>query len=228
MKTYIIVGGSKGIGNAIVKKLLDEGHQIINISRTPPEQSHTNLEHLSCYVLSEDLPDINSADGLVYCPGSINLKPIERFSLEEFREDYEINVIGAVKCIQKYLPILKKSDKPSIVLFSTVAAKLGMPFHTSIAAAKSGVEGLVKSLGAEMATTLRINAIAPTVTNTDLASKLLRNEKMVENISQRHPMKKFLEPNDVAEMADFLLSEKAHTISGQVFEMDCGIVSFKI
>lgn len=228
MKTYIIVGGSKGIGNAIVEKLLEEGHQIINISRTSPEQYHSNLKHYSCDVLSEDLPEIDAADGLVYCPGSINLKPLERFSLEEFREDYEINVIGAVKSIQKYLPILKKSDKPSIVLFSTVAAKLGMPFHTSIAAAKSGVEGLVKSLGAEMATTLRINAIAPTVTNTDLASKLLRNEKMVENISERHPMKKFLEPKDVAEMADFLLSEKSHTISGQVFEMDCGIVSFKI
>jgi NAD(P)-dependent dehydrogenase (short-subunit alcohol dehydrogenase family) len=114
------------------------------------------------------------------------------------------------------------------VLFSTVAAKLGMPFHASIAAAKSGVEGLVKSLGAEMATSLRINAIAPTVTNTELASKLLRNDKMIESIADRHPMKKFLQPEDVAGMAEFLLSKKAASISGQVFEMDCGIVSFKI
>ena len=227
MKTYIVIGGSKGIGNAIVTTLL-ENHKVINISRTAPEQSHSNLTHYDCDILKDELPEIDSADGLVYCPGSINLKPIGRFSLDEFREDYEINVIGAVKAIQKYLTILKNGDQPSIVLFSTVAAKLGMPFHASIAAAKSGVEGLVKSLGAELATTLRINAIAPTVTNTQLASKLLRNDKMIENITERHPMKKFLEPSDVAGMAEFLLSEKSGSISGQIFEMDCGIVSFKI
>ena len=114
------------------------------------------------------------------------------------------------------------------MLFSTVAAKLGMPFHASIAVAKSGVEGLVKSLGAELAPTLRINAIAPTVTDTELASKLLRNEKMIENITERHPLKKFLSPEEVADMAEFLLSDKAASISGQIFPMDCGIVSFKI
>ncbi|MFT4611206.1 MAG: 3-oxoacyl-[acyl-carrier protein] reductase [Glaciecola sp.] len=227
MKTYIVVGGSKGIGNAIVQSLL-ENNTVINISRTKPEYSHDNLTHYDCDILSDELPEIEHADGLVYCPGSINLKPIKRLSLEDFRDDYEINVIGAVKSIQKYLKALKNGNDPSIVLFSTVAAKLGMPFHASIAAAKSGVEGLVKSLGAEMATTLRINAIAPTVTNTELASKLLRNDKMIESIAERHPMKKFLQPEDVAGMAEFLLSEKAGSISGQVFEMDCGIVSFKI
>ncbi|MCB0383125.1 MAG: SDR family oxidoreductase [Psychroserpens sp.] len=227
MNTYIIIGGSRGIGNAIVQNLL-ENHKVINISRTKPEITHNNLTHYDCDILKDELPDLESADGLVYCPGSINLKPIGRFSLDEFREDYEINVIGAVKAIQKYLNILKNGNHPSIVLFSTVAAKLGMPFHASVAAAKSGVEGLVKSLGAELATTLRINAIAPTVTNTDLASKLLRNDKMIENITERHPMKKFLNPEDVAGMAEFLLSEKSSSISGQIFEMDCGIVTFKI
>ncbi|MEH6538306.1 MAG: SDR family oxidoreductase [Psychroserpens sp.] len=227
MKTYIIIGGSKGIGNAILDTLL-EHHKVINLSRSQPEQSHTNLTHHNCDILSDELPDIESADGMVYCPGSINLKPISRLSLDDFRKDYEINVIGAVKAIQKYLKVIKNGENPSIVLFSTVAAKLGMPFHASIAAAKSGVEGLVKSLGAELATTLRINAIAPTVTNTELAAKLLRNEKMIENITERHPMKKFLQPKDVAEMATFLLSDKSSSISGQVFEMDCGIVSFKI
>lgn len=227
MKTYIVIGGSKGIGNAILDTFLEQ-HKVINLSRTQPEQSHVNLTHHNCDILTDDLPDIAQADGLVYCPGSINLKPIGRFSLDDFREDYEINVIGAVKAIQKYLNTIKSGDDPSIVLFSTVAAKLGMPFHTSIAAAKSGVEGLVKSLGAELATTLRINAIAPTVTNTGLASKLLRNNKMIENITERHPMKKFLQPKDVAGMAEFLLSKKSSSISGQVFEMDCGIVSFKI
>ena len=227
MKTYIIIGGSKGIGNAILETLL-ASHKVVNISRTKPQKEHENLNHFDCDVLKDELPDVDAADGLIYCPGSINLKPINRLSLDEFREDYEINVIGAVKSIQKYLDILKKSDAASIVLFSTVAAKLGMPFHASVAAAKSGVEGLVKSLGAEMPTSLRINAIAPTVTNTDLASKLLRNDKMIENIKERHPMKTYLEPQEVADMAAFLLSEKSKSISGQVFEMDCGIVSFKI
>lgn len=227
MKTIIVIGGSKGIGHAIIKTLIDN-HKIINISRTVPGLSHSNLTHYTCDVLHDELPMIDAADGLIYCPGSINLKPISRLSLDDFREDFEINVLGAVKSIQKYLPLLKNGNKPSIILFSTVAAKLGMPFHASIATAKSGVEGLVKSLGAELAPLLRINAIAPTITNTQLASKLLRNDKMIENIKERHPLKKFLNPDEVAAMAEFLLSDKASSISGQVFEMDCGIVSFKI
>jgi len=227
MKTIVIVGGSKGIGKAIVGNLVDS-HKVINLSRSAPEHTHANLTHYNVDILSDDLPEIAAMDALVYCPGSINLKPFARLSIEDFREDYEINVIGAVKAMQKYLDVLKKSDCPSILLFSTVASKLGMPFHASIATAKSGVEGLVKSLGAELAPNIRINAIAPTVTDTQLASKLLRNEKMIENIKQRHPLKKFLQPKEVAEMAEFLLSEKASSISGQIFEMDYGIVTFKI
>ena len=149
-------------------------------------------------------------------------------SLDDFRADFEINVLGAVKAVQKYLPQLKKGENPSILLFSTVASKLGMPFHASVATSKSGVEGLVKSLGAELAPTIRVNAIAPTVTNTELASKLLRNERMIENITERHPLKRFLNPEEVAATAEFLLSDKAASFSGQIFEMDCGIVSFKI
>ena len=227
MKTIVVIGGSKGIGNAIVSTLV-ESHQIINISRTAPPSQHANLTHYDCDILTDELPELESVDGLVYCPGSINLKPVSRLSLDDFRADFEINVLGAVKAIQKYLPQLKKGVNPSIVLFSTVAAKLGMPFHASVATSKSGVEGLVKSLGAELAPTIRVNAIAPTVTDTELASKLLRNEKMIENMTERHPLKKFLNPEEVAGMAEFLLSEKAASFSGQVFEMDCGIVSFKI
>lgn len=227
MKTLVIIGGSKGIGQAILKKHLDQ-FQVINISRTAPDLSHENLKHYTCDILTDELPDIDSMDKLVYCPGSINLKPIGRLSTEDFREDFEINVIGAVKAIHKYLPTLKKGNHPAIVLFSTVATKLGMPFHSSVAAAKAGVEGLAKSLAAELAPTVRVNAIAPTVTDTELASKLLRNEKMVDSMKDRHPLKKYLDPNEVADMAEFLLSEKASALSGQVFEMDCGIVSLKI
>ena len=227
MRKIIIIGGSKGIGNAIVNTLVDD-HQIVNISRTKPDKNHSNLTHFSLDILADELPDIDEADSLIYCPGSINLKPIARLKLDEFRDDFEINVIGAVKAIQKYLPILKEGKSPSILLFSTVASKLGMPFHASVAAAKSAVEGLTKSLGAELAPTIRVNAIAPTVTDTDLASKLLRNDRMIENITERHPLKKYLQPKEVADMASFLISEKANSISGQIFELDCGIVSFKI
>jgi 3-oxoacyl-[acyl-carrier protein] reductase len=227
MKNIVIIGGSKGIGNAILKQAI-ENNKVINISRNLPEISHPNLTNYQLDVLSSELPDIEHVDVLIYCPGSINLKPIMSLGIDDFRNDFEINVIGAVKAIQKYLPTLKKGSNPSIILFSTVAAKLGMPFHASIATAKSGVEGLVKSLGAELAPTVRVNAIAPTITETSLSSAILRNDRMKENMIERHPMKGYLSPEEVAGMAEFLMSDNAKSISGQVFEMDYGIVSFKL
>jgi len=227
MGKYIVIGGSKGIGSAIVNNLL-ENHEVINISRTEPQSTHANLTHYNCDIISDDIPSIDDADGLVYCPGSINLKPLNRLSIEDFKSDFEINVIGAVKAVQAYLPALKNGKNPSIVFFSTVASDLGMPFHASVAASKSAVEGLTKSLGAELAPTVRVNAIAPTVTDTELASKLLRNDRMIENMKERHPLKKYLQPQEVADMATFLLSDKAASLSGQIFKMDCGITSFKI
>jgi len=227
MKNIVIIGGSKGIGNAILLQQL-ETNMVHNISRDAPDISHPNLKHYAVDVLKDSLPDIENIDVLIYCPGSINLKPIGSLSIDDFRNDFEINVIGAVKTIQKYLPVLKKGTNPSIVLFSTVAAKLGMPFHASIATAKAGIEGLVKSLGAELASVVRINAIAPTITETTLAAGILRNDRMKENMMERHPMKNYLKPEEVASMADYLISENARSISGQVFEMDYGIVTFKI
>ncbi len=227
MKNIVIIGGSKGIGNAILKEAI-ENNKVINISRNLPEISHPNLTNFQLDVLASELPDIEQVDVLIYCPGSINLKPIMSLGIDDFRNDFEINVIGAVKSIQKYLPTLKKGTNPSIILFSTVAAKLGMPFHASIATAKSGIEGLVKSLGAELAPTVRVNAIAPTITETSLSAAILRNDRMKENMIERHPMKGYLNPEEVAGMANFLMSDNAKSISGQVFEMDYGIVSFKI
>ena len=226
MKTIVIIGGSKGIGKAISTVMLDE-NCVINISRSQPEFSHRNLTHYNCDILTDDLPNIEKVDTLIYCPGSINLKPFERLKIEDFKNDYEINFIGAVKAIQKYLPNLKETDNANILLFSTVASKLGMPFHTSVASVKSAIEGLVKSLAAEYAPKIRINAIAPTVTDTTLASKLLRNDRQKEQMIERHPLKKYLNPEEVAQMAVFLISDKAASMSGQIFEMDCGITSFK-
>jgi 3-oxoacyl-[acyl-carrier protein] reductase len=227
MRNVVIIGGSKGIGNAILLQQL-ETNFVHNISRNAPDISHPNLKHYAADVLQDVLPEIENIDVLIYCPGSINLKPIGNLSIDDFRNDFEINVIGAVKTIQKYLPVLKKGDNPSIILFSTVAAKLGMPYHASIATAKAGVEGLVKSLGAELASVVRINAIAPTITETSLAAGILRNDRMKENMVERHPMKGYLKPEEVASMANYLISDQAKSISGQVFEMDYGIVTFKI
>jgi NAD(P)-dependent dehydrogenase (short-subunit alcohol dehydrogenase family) len=227
MKTIIIVGGSKGIGEAIVKKLIPN-YLIINLSRSKPHIEHQNLTHYNCDVLSDELPAIERADGLIYCPGSINLKPFKRLSLDDFRTDFEINVIGAVRSIQAYAPALVQSENGSIVLFSTVATAMGMPFHASVSTAKSAVEGLMKSVAADLAPKVRVNAIAPTITQTDLAAKLLRNERMIENTIQRHPLKKFLDPSEVAAMAEYLISNGSKSVSGQVFKLDCGIVSLKI
>jgi len=227
MKKIIIIGGSKGIGSAIIDSLITN-HKIINLSRTSPEFEHENLSHFNCDVLKDELPPIESADGLIYCPGSINLKPFNRLSLDDFRADFEINVIGAIKAIQTYTKTLSQSESASIVLFSTVATKLGMPFHASVATSKSAVEGLTKSIAADLATKIRVNAIAPTITDTDLAAKFLRNERMVESTIQRHPLKKYLKPNEVAAMATYLLSDLSKSISGQVFNLDCGIVSLKL
>ncbi|MCC9061465.1 SDR family NAD(P)-dependent oxidoreductase [Flavobacterium piscisymbiosum] len=227
MRNILIIGGSKGIGSAVLLQQL-ETNRVYNISRSAPELTHPNLTHFGLDVLQEELPDLDEIDSLVYCPGSITLKPISNLSIDDFRKDFEINVIGAVKVIQKYLPVLKKGDEPSIVLFSTVAVKLGMPFHASIATAKAGVEGLTKSLGAELASVVRVNAIAPTITDTSLAASILRNDRMKENMIDRHPMKSYLKPQEVAQMVDFLISEKANSISGQIFEMDYGLVTFKI
>ena len=136
--------------------------------------------------------------------------------------------MGAVKCIQFYLKALKAGQDPSVVLFSSVAVKLGMPYHASIAVAKAGVEALVKTLGAELAPTIRFNAIAPTLTETRLAEKLLRNEAMREKMTERHPIKKILQPSEVANLAAFLISDKSSYLTGQVIELDGGIVSFKL
>ena len=227
MKKVLIIGASKGIGKAVAE-IMSDTYELISISRSKPEALKERSLHYSCNVLTDELPDIEELDGLIYCPGSINLKPFKRITEDDFKQDFDINVLGAVRVIQKYLSALKKGSDASVVLYSTVAVKMGMPFHASIAVAKAGVEALVKSLGAELSPVIRFNAIAPTITDTSLAEKILRNDTMKQKMRERHPMKSYLDPEDVAAMTEFLISDKSKKVSGQVFEMDCGIVTFKI
>ena len=226
MRTILVVGSSKGIGHEL-SKILVESNKVIGISRSASGLGHGNFEEHLLDASKEDLPPIEKLDGLVYCPGTINLKPFSRLSQDDFMNDFKVNVMGAVRVLQHYEKSLKKGDHASVVLFSTVASAVGMPFHASVAVSKSGVEGLVKSLAAEWVPRMRINAIAPTLTNTPLASGILRNEEAKNRMEQRHPMKRILEAREVAQFAEFLLSENAISQTGQIFPLDCGMVSVR-
>lgn len=225
MKKLVIIGGSKGIGQAIIT-LLKDTYSIINISRTTIETTN-NITHHTVNILEDDLPIIDAIDALVYCPGSINLKALSRLDLDDFQNDFNINVLGAIKTIKHYEKALIQGQG-SVVLFSSVATQMGMPFHASIATSKAALEGLTKSLAAEYTTKIRFNIIAPTITDTPLASKLLRNDKQRKTMSERHPLKSILDPKEVAALTQYLLSSDAKSISGQTFPIDAGITSLKL
>lgn len=232
MKNIVIIGCGQGIGFAAAK-ILSENHYVIGISRTEnPEIENLNIEFHPIDILSGNLDEIifpEVIDGLVYAPGSINLKPFNRFSIEDFSNDFEINVLGAVKTIQKLLPNLKKSETASVVLFSSVAAKLGMPFHSSISASKSAVEGLTKSMAAEFSTQkIRVNAIAPSLTDTNLASPLLSTPEKREASGRRHPLQRVGRAYEIARMVAFLLSDHSAWITGQIIGIDGGMSNIKL
>lgn len=231
MSHYCIIGGSSGIGQALVAQLTQAGHRVTATYRShQPSLSHPLLDHHHLDVIEEEmhmnfLPEV--LDGLVYCPGSISLRPFERIKVSDFEEDYRLQVSGAIRCIQQALPRLRKSDHASLVLFSTVAVQTGMPFHTQVAASKGALEGLVRALAAELAPTVRVNAIAPSLTDTPLASALLNTEQKREANAQRHPLKRVGEPEDLAHLAAFLLSTQARWITGQVMHLDGGMSTLK-
>lgn len=232
MKNIVIIGCGQGIGLATAK-LLSAENNIIGISKTKNEEvEKLNIDFHEMDILTGnpdeiDFPDI--IDGLVYAPGSINLKPFNRLSVDDFRNDFEINVIGAIKIINKLLPNLKRAETASIVLFSSVAAKLGMPFHASVSASKSAVEGITKSLAAEFcAQKIRVNAIAPSLTDTNLASQLLSTPEKREASAKRHPLQRVGNSWEMAETAAFLLSDNASWITGQIIGIDGGMSNLKL
>lgn len=230
MKTYLIVGGTSGIGLEVTK-LLSESNRVIVLSRTNRNlEKFNNVEFNSADVTKslEELPQIESKlNGLVYCPGTINLKALKTLKIEDFQNDFDVNLIGAVKVINKYLNNLKAGEKSSIVLFSTVAVQTGMQYHASVASAKGAVEGLTRSLAAEFAPNIRVNCIAPSITDTPLAEKLLNNETKLKASEDRHPLKRIGSSKEISELVSFLLSENSGFITGQIIKADGGISSVK-
>lgn len=225
MKNILLIGGSYGIGLATAKVLANDNNVFV-ASRTAEGLSDLNVTHLT-FDAQTDTLDISKLpaviDGLVYCPGSINLRPFKGLKIETFESDLQINFLDMVKVVQTVLPQLTASNQSSIVLFSSVAASMGMPFHTSVAAAKGAIEGFAKALAAEYAPKIRVNVIAPSLTNTPLADKFLNNETKQEKSAERHPLKRFGQPDDLAQMATFLLSEKSSWMSGQILHVDGGM-----
>lgn len=230
-KNILIIGASSGIGHALALNLQAQGATLFTAGRRQPEgvQSTHMMWDVSGQVATEaltQLPDM--LHGLVYAPGSINLKPFQRLQVEDYRNDLEINVIGAVAAIHAAYPALKKSKNASIVLFSTVAAKLGMGLHSSVSVAKSAVEGLTKALAAEFAPyNMRVNAVAPSLTDTPLAGFLLENDVKRDAANKRHPLNRVGTPDDIAGMAAYLLSDQASWITGQIIGVDGGMGSLK-
>lgn len=228
-KNILIIGGSKGIGNAIVK-LLQNDYNLFIANRTQEGIEELDVNYIKFDVLQgivskESLPD--KLDGFVYCPGSINLRPFKGLKSSTFQEDFNINVIGAINCLQSVLELLQKSEQASIVFFSTVAVQTGMPFHSSVATSKGAIEGITRSLAAEFSPNIRVNAIAPSITYTPLSYKFLNNESKIEKAKDRHPLKEIGSSEDIAQLAKFLLSDKSKWMTGQILHLDGGIGDLK-
>jgi NAD(P)-dependent dehydrogenase (short-subunit alcohol dehydrogenase family) len=231
-KNIFIVGGSSGIGLELVKVLSDDHHEIYVGSRTAdtlleiPGVHHIPMDVAAQKLDLETLPE--TLQGLVYCPGTIVLKPFQRLNIDDFKEDFNINLLGAVKVIQGCIKQLKKSQTgASIVLFSTVAVKTGMPFHASVASAKAAVEGLTRSLAAEFAPRIRVNAIAPSLTDTPLAKSLLSSEEKRKASADRHPLKRVGTSLEIAQSAAHLLSDAGAWITGQILAIDGGMSALR-
>lgn len=231
MGTYLVVGGSSGIGLQVTQQLAAAGHTVYATYNKHPIEDTKNIQYHHLNVLEENinvdfLP--SSLEGLVYCPGAISLRPFNRIPSEDFLKDYNLQVVGAIKIIQAVLPKLKESKNASIVLFSTVAVQLGLNFHSLVASSKGAIEGLTKALSAEFAPTIRVNCIAPSLTDTPLAANLLNSDQKVEANAQRHPLKRVGTTLDIANAVEFLLTDKSSWVTGQILHIDGGMSAVKL
>ncbi|MGB1020005.1 MAG: SDR family NAD(P)-dependent oxidoreductase [Flavobacteriaceae bacterium] len=229
-KNILIIGGSAGIGGALTKLLAAE-HQVYVASRNPEQLTGVDytpivLDVTQQTISLDSLPA--TLEGFVYCPGSINLRPFKGLKEETFQEDFNINVLGAIRNLQVVAPLLQAAENASVVFFSTVAVQTGMPFHASIAAAKGALEGLTRSLAAEWAPKVRVNTIAPSLVDTPLAEKFLNNETKMAKVNERHPLKRVGKAEELAKAAAYLLNNDSQWMSGTILQLDGGIGNLKI
>lgn len=227
IQTYLFAGASSAIAKQTAQLLQAKGHKVIGISTKEKDFAYDEFYQVTAYEF-ENFPAIeNEINGLVYFPGTINLKPFHRLKPEEFINDYRINAMGAVAFTQTYLANVKKVSQASIVYISTVAVGIGMPFHSSIAMAKGAIEGLTKALAAEYAPTIRVNCIAPSLVNTPLAEKFVSTPEKIESMEKRNPMHQVGDALDIANAVVFLLGNESKWISGQIMAVDGGMSTLK-
>jgi NAD(P)-dependent dehydrogenase (short-subunit alcohol dehydrogenase family) len=229
MKNYLIIGASSGIGQALASQLERKGNHVFGTYNSSDIGDSKNIAFHQLNVLEDELdlgfvPD--ELHGLAYCPGSINLKPFHRIKPGEFIDDLKLQTIGAIKVIQAVLPNLK-AGFGSIVLFSTVAVQQGFNFHAQVAVSKGAIEGLARSLSAEFAPTIRVNCIAPSLTDTPLAQRLLNTDQKRDANAERHPLKRIGTAEDIANAASYLLAEESAWVTGQIIKVDGGMSSIK-
>jgi NAD(P)-dependent dehydrogenase (short-subunit alcohol dehydrogenase family) len=221
----LVAGASRGIGAAVVRKLRASGHEVLATARQPDGNATTLAFDATDPSPSLALPE--KLDGLVYCPGTVNLKPFHRLTSAEIQHDLEVNTLGAVRLMQLALPALKKSDRASVVLFSTIAVGTGLPMHASIAMAKGAIEGLARSLAAEWAPKIRVNVIAPSLTDTPLVAPLVSTPEKKEASAARHPLKRIGDADETAAWVEHLLGPASGFMTGQVIRLDGGMSSVR-
>ena len=229
-KNILVIGGSSGIGLALVT-LLSPDNNVYVASRSSERINGLKVNYIP-FDATKDTIDTSllpeTLDGFVYCPGSINLRPFKGLKIEAFTDDFEINVMGAVKSLKSVLGLLLASTKASsVVFYSTVAVQTGMPFHSSISASKGAIEGLTRSLAAEFAPKIRVNAIAPSIVDTPLASKFLNNDVKMEKANERHPLGRIGTAKELADVTAFLLGDQSSWMTGRILQIDGGIGNLK-
>jgi NAD(P)-dependent dehydrogenase (short-subunit alcohol dehydrogenase family) len=228
-KNILIIGGSSGIGLALAEQLAPH-NKVFIASRSGDAVQHLDIQHISYDATQDDLDTSQLPEelhGFIYCPGSINLRPFKGLKLEAFQSDFEVNVLGAVRSLKSVLSHLSASGNAAVVLYSTVAVQTGMPFHSSVAASKGAIEGLTRSLAAEFAPKIRVNAIAPSLVDTPLASKFLNNEAKMDKANERHPLGRVGSAKEIAQATTFLLGEETNWMTGRVLQLDGGIGNLK-
>ena len=227
---YLIFGATGSIGSSLAEQLISSGNNVHLVGRNETELKNIS-EKLGCTSTVADVlkdgfiekvkNDISEINGIAYCVGSIDLKPLKMVTEQDFNKCMKLNLYSAVEVIKGYQESLKK-NKGSIVLFSTVAAQRGFTNHAIIASAKAAIEGLTVSLAAEFAPNIRVNCVAPSLTNSKIAEPMLKNKALADGIAKAHPLKRLGEGKDSAALAKFLMTEDSSWMTGHIIAVDGG------